>query len=227
MNNGTIQICENKHDKLDELNSYDIESNDCDEENQCVFCLSSDAVLYKSKVCECNSIYFCKDCIIKYNNYSEQCPQCKSNLKLKIGKKKVCVLCNPVHICNNLNPLPHLKPITIILNILLCISVILVQILQNPLYQFIYIFIATFLYIHPNIEHIDETYLEEIVRLNLITSSVTIHPNPLYSPYSEFILCPYTTLMYPANKHKYYILAFDIIPCLLTIVNFATYVRVV
>ena len=61
--------------------------------NICIFCKSSDDTLYKSTVCKCTSVYFCKKCITHNQSYSKNCPQCKTPLNLTIGKPERVLCC--------------------------------------------------------------------------------------------------------------------------------------
>ena len=54
---------------------------------ECLFCTTSEN-LYKSTVCDCKNVFFCKKCITKYyfDVNAQSCPQCMSLLNLTIGK---------------------------------------------------------------------------------------------------------------------------------------------
>jgi hypothetical protein len=79
---------------INKLNS-DIKSSVINEDiyisKQCIFCYQT-TDLYKSSICNCTSVYFCKKCITENQSHSKNCPQCNTPLNLTIGEPEFFVV---------------------------------------------------------------------------------------------------------------------------------------
>ena len=66
---------------------------------ECIFCKEDNRDLYKSTVCACNHIYFCKQCITKNQSHSKNCPQCATPLNLSVSDPTRVCCCRTIN-CN-------------------------------------------------------------------------------------------------------------------------------
>ena len=72
--------------ELDMVESDQIESNQTESDTiECIFCKESNKDLYKSTVCKCTHVYFCKECVTRYQSDSKSCPQCRTPLNLTVS----------------------------------------------------------------------------------------------------------------------------------------------
>lgn len=243
----TWKISKGECDKLDKLDQDDIESDDsndeesddCDEDNKitiqskdknnhCIFCKTPHILLYESKICKCSRVYFCKICLKKNNNSLQKCPQCKSDLKLKIEKERINAIYHPVYSWNNLGLLSCLGPVTYFVQPILFISIIavIIGIPQNNYYKLLYLYSVASLYCKTDIiQTIDTIHTEENLHMNLITS--VMEPYPSYSSYYDYTcLQPYTVLTYPANQHVYYVMMLHTIPQVFALINAIAFITI-